>query len=657
MSSTKKVKKFVFYLVLIFIPIVLLVLLEFSLGVLFPSLDNPIVTQVDYDGIEWYQVNRAYLQKFFPYNSPSVPEFKSSLFRKEKNSNLFRIVCLGGSSMFGTPYQMTANIPGILRKQLRFLYPDREFEVINFGASAINSNVISRFSRELIKFKPDLVLIYLGHNEFYGPDGVGATKLEKKISWLTDIKYLIRELRIVKLLRSLLTAESKERVRPGERNLMRQVSEESKIKLDSDDANRVFKRFENNLEDMVTLFRKYKIPVIISDVVSNYSFPPFSYEPSINGITVSDTVAKVKIGFDHGDYEETLKMLNKIQLTDSTNALINYWLGKCKLTLGESSNAKKRFIAAKDYDLLKFRAPTQISDIIKNVCLKENVPFVSAINLFESESNNKITDYNLFWEHLHPNLKGYYLLSDLFLKKIIELNLVQSSTAKNLYQKKLPYDLDSLSICWLDLAYADVSIKYLTGKWPFKDFTTRGFYYNNASENLKKIVWDVYSRKIVWDEGCYRTAAYFEKTGDYRQAETTYRAIIEEYPYNFYAHYQLARMLKDTGRLEEALVHYQISTRSKPDYLYSWLEMGMVDINLGRFDEAITNLNKALTLSSGEKNPAIRANIYYGLSAAFANRREFDKALNLINQALAILPDYAAATELQQYIIKFQVNK
>ncbi|MFW9930053.1 MAG: tetratricopeptide repeat protein, partial [Candidatus Thorarchaeota archaeon] len=600
--------------------------------------------------------NRAYLKKFFTYNSPSIPEFKPSLFRKEKNSDLFRIVCLGGSSMFGTPYQMTANIPGILRKQLRFLYPDREFEVINFGASAINSNVISRFSRELIKFKPNLVLIDLGHNEFYGPDGVGATKLEKKISYLTDIKYVIRELRIVKLMRSLLTAETRERVGSGERNLMRQVSEESKIKLDSDDANRVFKHFENNLEDIVTLFRKYNIPVIISDVVSNYAFPPFSFETSIRGIYVSDAIAKVKMAYEGKDYQEAIKILNKIQLSDSTNALINFWLGKCQLALGDISNAKKHFIAAKDYDLLKFRAPTQINGIIKNVCLRENVPFVSAINLFESESTNKITDYNLFWEHLHPNLKGYYLLSDLFLKKIIELNLVEFSSVKNLYQKRIPYDLDSLSICWLDLAYADLSIKYLTGKWPFKDFTTRSLYYNNAAENLKKIVWDVYSRKIVWDEGCYRTAAYFEKTGDYRQAETTYQAILEEYPKNFYAHYQLARLFKDSGNLAEAYEHYLESIKSNTEFVYSPLELGMVEINLGKFDDAISHLTAVNKLLTNKNNSILKANAYYGLSAAYANKKDFTEALKFINKALDLQPNYQAARILKEDILKYLNN-
>ena len=656
MSSTNKIKKFVFYSALIFLPFVLLALLEFSLRVLSPSLNTPIVTQVRYDGIEWYQVNRAYLKKFFPYNSPLVPEFKTGLFKKEKDSNLFRIICLGGSSMFGTPYQMTANIPGILRKQLRSLYPDREFEVINFGASAINSNVISKFSEELVQFKPDLVLIYMGHNEFYGPDGVGATKLEKKISFLTDFKYALRELRIVRLLRSLMSKENKEHVGSGERNLMREVSEENKVRLDSDDSKRVFKRFEHNLEDIVDLFRKNKIPVIISDVVSNYSFPPFSYESSIEGTKVSDTLTKVKKDFNHRDYKEAIDNLNKIQFSDSTNAMVNYWLGKCQLALGDSFTAKKRLRAAKDYDLLKFRAPSQINSIIRNICERQNVPYVSALNLFESESPNKITNYSLFWEHLHPNVQGYYLLSDLFLKKIIELNLVESSNIKEKFQDKIPCDFDSLSICWLDLAYGDVSIKYLTGKWPFKDFTTKSLFYDSADEKLKEIVWDVYSRKIAWDDGCYRTAKHFERVGNIRQAQTTYQAILEEYPKNFYAHYQLARLYKDSGNLTEAYQHYLESIKSNAEFVYSPLELGMVEINLGKFDDAIFHLNAVNKMLMNKNNSILKANAYYGLSAAYANKKDFTEALKYINKALDLQTNYQAARILKEDILRYLNN-
>ena len=59
-----------------------------------------------------------------------------------KNQNSLRVLCLGESSMFGVPFQYAATIPALVRKQLRHLYPDLDIEVVDLGASAINSNVI-----------------------------------------------------------------------------------------------------------------------------------------------------------------------------------------------------------------------------------------------------------------------------------------------------------------------------------------------------------------------------------------------------------------------------------------------------------------------------------------------------------------------------------
>ena len=167
-------KRLAFSLVPAFLIVLVLFAAEIVLRITGPVVDDGLVTEVQFDGTTWYQTNRAYLAKYFPAGSPMVPEFKTILFRKEKLPQTFRVMCLGSSTMFGTPYDMNANIPGILRRQLRHRYPKTEWEVMNCGASAINSNVVRDLAPDLLAFRPDLVLIYMGHNEYYGPDGIGA---------------------------------------------------------------------------------------------------------------------------------------------------------------------------------------------------------------------------------------------------------------------------------------------------------------------------------------------------------------------------------------------------------------------------------------------------------------------------------------------------
>ncbi|MBF8248075.1 MAG: hypothetical protein HW374_875, partial [Bacteroidetes bacterium] len=245
--------------------ICVLVVTEFSLRWFWPSLQTPFVIPTTIGGVELLQINRRFLSKYFPPSVPLLPELKPSLFRKQKLKNTFRIVGLGESSMFGTPYQMTANIPGILRKQLRHLNPNRDIEVINLGASAINSSVMADMSKHILEIEPDLVLLYVGHNEFYGPDGIGASYLEKRLLWLTAFKYAVKELSLVAFLERVLIPR-KEQSTTHEYNLMRQVSQEFKVSLKSDDAERIFKVYERNLRRIIGLFQEHHVPMVMSDV-------------------------------------------------------------------------------------------------------------------------------------------------------------------------------------------------------------------------------------------------------------------------------------------------------------------------------------------------------------------------------------------------------
>lgn len=647
MTSLKK--KIVFSLSTIALFMILLAGLEIALRLLYPNLDTPLVTEASYDGIKWYQVNRAFLKKYFSGADFLVPELKPALFRKIKTANTFRIFCIGESSMFGVPYQMTGNIPGIVRKQLRHLYPDREIEVVNFGASAVSTNVVLDMCPDLLRLQPDLILLYAGHNEFYGPEGVGATPLEKNLPFLISWKYSLRNLALVKLLMAALpqtaTPEREEEV-----TLMKQVSQNTRVPLNSDDANRVFKRFESNLAEIIALFKKRNVPIIVSDVTSNLMFPPFSSTSDEWRDGGKETLLEAESSLAEGQLPKAMEATRKCIALDSTDARGHFLLASAYERTGSFMEAKRHYLLARDYDLLKFRAPQRTNMIIKDVCAAENVPLVSSDSLFTSLSRNGITGSDLFWEHLHPSAYGYYLIADLYVRQIERENFLARPGDKRVPPGLLPFNFDSLSICWLDLAYGDISMKNLTSKWPFRNYSVTPLVITSAEPELQRIAGDVYSQRIVWDMGCYESAQYFWKKGEWRQAETTYEALLEEYPYNFYTHYLLGSILTRQNKLADAIRHYSASITSNPNYPYAHLELALIKINLGKLDEAIDLLSKAAQSAGDVNDPPLRANIYYGLAVAYANKREFPRALSFIDEALKFDPSYRDALTLREKI-------
>lgn len=632
LTRSKKIFFAVFTILLLF---ALLSISEVTLRVMYPDSLPKFVEEVSYDQITWYKINRSYLKKYFASTDPLIPEFKPSLFRKEKQKNSIRIFCLGESSMFGVPYQMTANIPGILRAQLRHAYPEKEIEVINLGASAINTNVIRDFSPLLLQFQPDLILIYTGHNEFYGPDGIGASWLEKQFPFLTQWKYHFRDLAIINLLGTFFAGKpSPESLHNT--NMMKQVSQEATVQLHSAEAEKIFAHFEKNLTAIINEFQSHNIPVIISDVTSNLTFAPFEYDTIL---------AQQSTALQAGNSTEKLLSFTAQHPEDSYSRFL---LATAYAHVGKYDSAKIFFSEARDRDFLKFRAPKEINSIIQKSAQQTHIPFFSTDSIFSINSPHGISDTSLFWEHLHPKVNGYYLIANGFLSEIQKLNIFPRSTVQ-----MLPCNLDSLHICWFDLAFGDRTITNLTTKWPFKNFTVSTQYFPTAPEPLQHIVEETFRMEKVWDEACYESAQIFWKMNNVQAAMITYRAIIDEYPYNFYAHYLLANALSQTGKIQESAKHYQISMQSNPLYPYAKAEFGLLQINNGKFDAAILLLTNALQISQQEGLAPLRSTIYYGLGTAYANKRMFKEALQYVEKSLQAAPNNHDAFLLKQKLLPF----
>ncbi|MFA6457227.1 MAG: hypothetical protein WCW40_10440 [Bacteroidota bacterium] len=620
--------------------LLLLVSIEFLLRLTAPASEEFKQSLIS-DGIPSYQINRSYLRKYFPANAPILPELKPTVFRKDKTDHTFRIVCLGESSMLGTPFQLNTNIPGYIRKMLRSMYPEKEIEVINLGAAAINTNVILDLTDEVVDLQPDLILIYTGHNEFYGPDGVGASWLQKSFPATIPLKYAFSNLQLVKLFEKYIVGSSVSAA-PKEYNLMKQVSQNSTVKLNSDDAGRIFQLFESNLGKLLSTFDDHRIPVIMSDVTSNLLFPPFAYDTSAQLQPYQKEFSSVA-GTSANKNTETLANVLRLLQIDSTNAFLNYLAGTILLKDKRLDEAKRYLIRAKDEDLLKFRAPEQINSIVRTVAAVHNIPFISADSVFYADSPSGIPDQNLLYEHLHPNAVGYYTIASLFVKTIVKHRLISPAVVS------IPTSFDSMDIPWLDLAFADLSMKRLTSQWPFQNYEFEMKVINGADETLKKIASDVYYSKIGLAEGCYRTATRFQQLGRTRDALATYAYLSEEYPYNYYPYYLSGVACKDAGMSEKAEQFYSLSLRYDPGYIFAHIDLGLLKINAGKFDEAIAHFHTADSVSSKKTtSPLVKATIYYGLSAACANKGDFQQAKRYIDESLRNAPGYAAAQELRR---------
>lgn len=88
--------------------------------------------------------------------------FVRQSFPTPKPANTYRIFFLGESNINYVRWQLEDLSERLSMADTR----GRRFEIINVGGLAYGSHRLLRVAREIIDYEPDLVLIYIGHNEF-----------------------------------------------------------------------------------------------------------------------------------------------------------------------------------------------------------------------------------------------------------------------------------------------------------------------------------------------------------------------------------------------------------------------------------------------------------------------------------------------------------
>src|SRR5690606_1806902 len=144
------------------------------------------------------------------------------------------------------------------------------------------------------------------------------------------------------------------------------------------------------------------------------------------------------------------------------NAMAAYTLGHYYLDKNQDS-AKKYLHLAKELDFLRFRAPEKINDIIVSLAKKYNSHLVDMKNVFLEHSPQKVIGDELMTEHVHPNVKGQFLMANAFYNKIKALDLL------NDWDNYIDFDeaFRDIPITKIDSIKGKMVIEDLKKSWPY----------------------------------------------------------------------------------------------------------------------------------------------------------------------------------------------
>jgi len=507
---------------------------------------------------------------------PPLTKIDTSYFRSEREEGSLRIVVQGGSSAAGFPYGRWGSLAGMLQHRLRRTFPGREVEVVGTAMSAVNSYALLDFAEEVIDVRPDAVLVYAGHNEYLGILGVGSSHSLASNRLITLALLRVRGLALFQALQRVRNFAKGEIAEPGEfgddATLMARVVGEREIPLGSDLYGQGLAQFRANMGELLSRYREAGIPVYIGTLASNERHQA----PFLSGLAEATDAAswqsaceRARGALAKGDLEGAQHEADRVVALDGGSADAHYLRGQVLDARGEYREARVAYLKAKDLDLLRFRAPEAMNEIIRELAGTYGAVLVETQRAFEQASPKQIIGGDLILEHLHPNAEGYFVLADAFYDALAETRLGESEAGPGVsWESATTPDAKERRrnpITEIDRIAGENRIAVLVANWPFQRDATEVSIPEIAPTNeLERLGHRMGKQEMSWTEAMQRALDYYREREDYEEAARVALNLAETYPLAALQSAEAGRFLAVLGYFRESETHFERAARLAP---------------------------------------------------------------------------------------------
>ncbi len=616
--SRKSEPKKIFYLILVLLPVLLLLLLELGLRIADYGYNTDVFVKV---APGYYGSNPQLAKKYF-HNVKSVPNTINDVFKIDKPKKGFRVFVLGGSSGAGYPYMPLGSFSRYVRKRLELVYPQTEIEVVNLSMTAVNSYTIRDIVPEVLNQKPDLILIYAGHNEYYGALGVGSMENFGTSRGLVNLTVKLEKFRTFQLLRNTLKyVVEKFSSKPKRANgtLMSRMAEKKKIPYDSELFNKGISQFEGNMADVLSEIRSAGVPVLFATLGSN-----------LTGI-------KPFISEKYKNYPPARKVFAEAE--DAMNT-------------GNIKDAAVKFRFAKDLDMLRFRAPEKINKVIRKLSKKYGAVVVNADSALNAENRTGIIGNDLMVDHLHPTLRGYEIIGKAFYEAMEKNNFLPKGSHRDWDDvKQDTMTIKEFPFTSFDSTIAAFKIKLLKDDWPFINPSDKIPAYKllRRENRLDSIAYDFVMAKVDWEKAERLAADYFYRNGEYDSYAKQMNVLIWQFPI-ILSYYKFA--IEKLVLAKQYNLAYNFALRKfriKHDYFSAkWL--GIINLWRHKINASIYYLITSSKLKPDD------AQVYYNLAGAYSEKHDYKNAFQNAKKAVKLAPNYKQAVLLKEQLEKVLKN-
>jgi lysophospholipase L1-like esterase len=527
-------RRALFYAAMLLSPLLILLAAEGVLRVVWRGGAIPLFVPATVERGDDLVANRNVSHRWFIWEThPPVPIVDP--FAREKPRNSFRIFAMGESTTAGFPFPHNGAFPRVLRDVLRDVLPSDSVEVVNLGIPATNSYSMLDMADEVIAQHPDAVLVYAGHNEYYG--ALGGASSESVVGGspaLVRLYLRLQHLRLVAGLRAVLVS-SRRRFAPRANenagvSFMETLGRDQQIPLNGAAYQHGVRQFAENLSLLVRKFRAAGIPVFVGGLVSNVrDQPPFA-SPANAAPGGADSA---------------------------------FAAGRAALARGDSAAARTQFVRARDLDVVRFRAPSEFNTIIRETAKADGAVYVPVPEAFDSASG-AMPGAALFLEHLHPTQDGAVLLARSYFEALRSAGFLGRTARLDRMRSWADYER-GMAITPFDNRIVFHTRQTLMRRWPFvapeRQEDYRASYHPvGLLDSLSFMA----SRGEAWAPLKLSLARAYEAAGHPDSAAAEFRGLARDTPQFAEPWELLGRSLLEAKSDSEAAVAFQRALAIRP---------------------------------------------------------------------------------------------
>lgn len=600
-----RARRAAFTAIAVLFPFLLLLLVEGVLRLTWAGGALPVFVERPERPAERIANPRLAARWFAAEAAPPAPQREG--FAAEKPANGFRVFVLGESSTAGFPYPRNVTFSRLLADVLRDVLPSDSVEVVNLGIAATNSHAMADIIDAVIAQAPDAVLLYAGHNEYYGALGVGSTQSLPGGDAFVRAFLQLQRWRVFMAVRQVVSrlrsdpAASAAAADSATASFMETMAGNRAIVHGDEAYRRGIAQFERNLGTVAGRLREAGVPLLIGSVESNLADqPPFASAANDRPGGARDAFAAAR------------------------GALVR----------GDTAAARVGFMLARDLDVVRFRAPTEFNAVIRRVAQARGATYVPVAETFARHSPAGIPGGELFLEHVHPTAGGYALLAQAFAEPLLAHAVVRRRNPDMSRLRGWDTYAGERWLTELDHRIGTHVVATLAHRWPFvpagqqRDY--RGTY--RPVDVLDSLAFDV-SRGAPWEGAKLALAQDRLRRDAAAEAAIEYRGLVRDAPGFPEPRELLGGALLKAGNAAAADSAYRSAYAIRPSVVSA---TALGEMAMGRRDPAaaVAYFEQAVALAPGEAPLLFRLSLARGAAGDVGGARAAARAAAQVTPGL-----------------------